>query len=183
MIRRAILSVEAGDPGRDRLCIRPLRQHDGPEVIIPDEGEYQHGKCGQRGLHQGQDHVPEYPPFRDTFDAGRLEAVAIRLRELYLGTAEDADRVEAKVSTEFISRLVAEVTKGFKGDVGVVPRQFLRELVTQLDLVEEHGEYDPMSEYGFQPVELSAPEQHAIAGGAPAHEDEADEEVPVEQVW
>ena len=117
------------------------------------------------------------------FDAGRLEAVAIRPRELYLGTAEDADRVEAKVSTEFISRLVAEVTKGFKGDVGVVPRQFLRELVTQLDLVEEHGEYDPMSEYGFQPVELSAPEQHAIAGGAPAHEDEADEEVPVEQVW
>jgi hypothetical protein len=32
--------------------------------------------------------------------------------------------VVARLSDEFIERLVAEVTAGFKGDVGVVPRQF-----------------------------------------------------------
>ena len=67
------------------------------------------------------------------------------------------------VSTEFVERLVAEVTKGFKGDVGVVPRQFLREFVTQMDLVEENDDYSPMKEYGFQPDKLSPQEEKAIA--------------------
>src|SRR4051794_4981269 len=63
------------------------------------------------------------------FDADRLRAVALRLRELF--PTEDRSRIDSKVSTDFIDRLVAEVTKGFKGDVGVVPRQFLREFTTQ----------------------------------------------------
>jgi hypothetical protein len=39
-------------------------------------------------------------------------------------------------ANDAIDRLVAEVTAGFKGDVGVVPR-FLREFASQMDLVEE----------------------------------------------
>ena len=57
--------------------------------------------------------------------------------------ARDRARLDERVSLDFIDRLVAEVTKGFKGDVGVVPRQFLREFVTQMDLVEENDDYDP----------------------------------------
>ena len=97
------------------------------------------------------------------FDAERLRSVALRLRELYPDRGPRRASSQ-KVSTEFIDRLVDEVTTGFKGDVGVVPRQFLREFVTQLDLVDEHDDYDPMTEYGFTPTELSAEEQHVLTG-------------------
>lgn len=116
------------------------------------------------------------------FDADRLRSVALRLRELF--PAADRGRLDQKVSTAFVERLVAEVTTGFKGDVGVVPRQFLREFVTQLDLVEEHEDYEPMSEYGFQAKELRAEEQHVLSGAPLADlDDEADEFVLAEDVW
>jgi hypothetical protein len=70
--------------------------------------------------------------------------------------------------------------------VGVVPRQFLREFVTQLDLVEEQPEYEPMVEYGFKAGELSAEEQHALTGEALTKPDDGDGDedlVPPEDVW
>ncbi len=114
------------------------------------------------------------------FDEPRLKSVAIKLRELY--PAQDRTRIESKVSVEFIDRLVAEVTKGFRGDVGVVPRQFLRQFVTQLDLVDENDDYDPMTEYGFQPQELSAEEQYAITG-SPKLIDDDDSLAVAEDTW
>jgi hypothetical protein len=116
------------------------------------------------------------------FDAERLRSVALRLRELF--PAAERGALDRKVSTEFIDRLVARVTAGFNGDVGVVPRQFLREFVTQMDLVEENQHYDPLTEYGFSPVELSAEEQHVLTG-APlvTRDDDGDAPVPQEDVW
>jgi hypothetical protein len=116
------------------------------------------------------------------FDAERLHAVALRLRELF--PAADRAHLDGKVSVQFVDRLVAEVTAGFKGDVGVVPRQFLREFVTQMDLTEEHPEYDPMTEYGFHPAALSVEEQHVLSG-APllVPDDEAEALIPQEDVW
>ena len=96
------------------------------------------------------------------FDAERLKAVALRLRELF--PARDPARRDARVSTAFVERLVAEVTTGFKGDVGVVPRQFLREFVTQMDLVDEQDDYDPAADYGFTPTELRPEEEHVLTG-------------------
>ena len=58
-----------------------------------------------------------------TFDAERLKEVALRLRESY--PTSDRTNLTTKVTSEFIERLVSKVTTGFKGDVGVVPRQFL----------------------------------------------------------
>ena len=119
------------------------------------------------------------------FDAERLQAVALRLRELF--PTADRGHLDRRVSAAFIERLVADITAGFKGDVGVVPRQFLREFVTQMDLVEEHDDYDPMTEYGFDPSRLGADtiraeEQHALTGAPPVS---ADDEglVPQEDVW
>ena len=114
------------------------------------------------------------------FDAERLRAVAVRLRELY--PARDRARLESRISTVFIERLVAQVTAGFKGDVGVVPRQFLREFVTQMDLVEEHEDYDPVAQYGFMPKELRPEEEQAIRGVAATTEDDGSL-VPKEDVW
>jgi len=117
------------------------------------------------------------------FDADRLRSVALRLRELF--PTADRGRLDQKVGPAFVERLVAEVTKGFKGDVGVVPRQFLREFVTQLDLVEEHPEYEPMTEYGFAAKDLSPEEQHVLTGAplAALDDKETDGLVPAEDVW
>ena len=115
------------------------------------------------------------------FDAQRLEAVALRLREIY--PAADRARLDAEISSEFVDRLVAQVTAGFKGDVGVVPRQFLRELVNQMDLVDEHDDYHPMQEYGFSPSQLSAEEEHVLSGAALGLAGADDELVPEEDVW
>ena len=116
------------------------------------------------------------------FDAERLKAVALRLRELF--PARDPARRDARVSTAFVERLVADVTAGFKGDVGVVPRQFLREFVTQLDLVDEQDDYDPAADYGFTPTELRPEEEHVLTGIAPqVEDDEPAGLVPQEDVW
>lgn len=119
------------------------------------------------------------------FDAERLRAVALRLREMY--PAQDRIRLESRIGNEFVGKLVDEVTRGFKGDVGVVPRQFLREFVTQLDLVDENEDYEPMREYGFTPRELTPEEEEALGGGAfraEAAAGESDDElVPLEDVW
>jgi hypothetical protein len=115
------------------------------------------------------------------FDAERLQAVALRLRELY--PSQDRARLELCVSVGFVARLVREVTAGFKGDVGVVPRQFLREFVTQMDLVEENADYDPQVEYNFRPSPpLSAEEEHVLTG-SPLFAQDDEGLVPQEDVW
>ena len=115
------------------------------------------------------------------FDASRLRSVALRLRELY-GTTDRA-RLEQKISTEFIDRLVADVTTGFRGDVGIVPRQFLRAFVTQLDLVEEHDDYNPMVDYTFAVQAPTAEEENAMSGLTTTPLDVDDDLVPSEDVW
>ena len=118
------------------------------------------------------------------FDAARLRGVAIKLRDLY--PAQDRERLFERVSDPFLDRLIAEVTRGFRGDVGVVPRQFLREFVNQMDLVDQHSDYDPMAEYAFSPGALRAEEQ-AARGEAPPPGPPADEPdggiLAVEDVW
>ncbi len=115
------------------------------------------------------------------FDAPRLTAVALRLRELY--PAQDRHGLDSRVSRAFIERLVRKVSAGFRGDVGVVPRQFLREFVTQMDLVQEHDDYDPMSAYGFSPTELSPEEEHALSGAVLDAGGDEDGLVAQEDAW
>lgn len=70
------------------------------------------------------------------FDHARLKDVGLRLRELY--PAGDPNHVKQKVTPDVIAGKVDEVTNGFGGDVGIVPRQFLRSLVNLFDVVAEN---------------------------------------------
>lgn len=74
------------------------------------------------------------------FDKARLREVALKLRGLYA----DGDRnvLEAKVTPQSIDKLIDEVTSGFRGDVGVVPRQFLRRLVNLFEICQDPA-YEP----------------------------------------
>jgi hypothetical protein len=164
----------------------------------PEFFDTRHGVAGLEPLHrrisfskQGSFASLRQPQLELTpFEAERLRSVATRLRELYPSGTRSV--LEERVSLEFIDRLVAEVTKGFRGDVGVVPRQFLREFVTQLDLVEENDDYVPMELYGFDPTQISTvaltPEEQQRLGGtsdsAPLDElEEGPELIPTEDVW
>lgn len=116
------------------------------------------------------------------FDAERLVNVAMRLRELF--PARDRGRLMDRISDEFLDQLVAKVTTGFKGDVGVVPRQLLREFVDQMDLVDENEDYVPMHEYGFKPADLVAEEEAVLSGvAATAGDSDDDTPVPYEDAW
>lgn len=132
------------------------------------------------------------------FDAERLGKVARKLRDLY--PMPNRARVMARVSDGFIDRLVAKVTEGFRGDVGVVPRQFLRQVIDVMDLVDEHEEYEPDRAFDFSPKALTglSPEEQAAldgrgkaaagAGAAPAgaaggDDEDGDGPVPAVQVW
>ena len=155
----------------------------------PDFFDSRHGVAGLAPLHeriafmkQGNRVNPRQPQLELVpFDAARLRAVAVRLRELY--PSKSPERILGRLSDEFIERLVAEVTAGFKGDVGVVPRQFLREFVNQLDLVDDDADYEPMREYGFKPAELKPEEELAIKGQPFTPEDGDEGPVPVEEVF
>ena len=70
------------------------------------------------------------------FDRERLKDVGLRLRQLY--PMGDPNIVAQKVTPEIINAKVDEITKGFGGDVGIVPRQFLRSLVNLFDVVAEN---------------------------------------------
>lgn len=107
------------------------------------------------------------------FDAGALTQVALKLRDIYGYGSKDQARLEGAVPREFVEQLVAQVTEGFKGDVGVVPRQFLRRLVDVFDKVEDDPEYEPMSAHDFTPTEMT-PEEESIVSGRPLYDPDSD---------
>lgn len=74
----------------------------------------------------------------------RLLNIAIRLRDLY--PTKERMRINQKVNDEFLKRYADEITKGFKGLVGVVPRLFIRDLINIFDLVADNEDFDPAKE-------------------------------------
>jgi hypothetical protein len=97
------------------------------------------------------------------FDRERLKDVGLRLRELY--TMGDPNIVAQKVTPERIAARVDEVTRGFGGDVGIVPRQFLRSLVNLFDVVAENPD-EPLPELPPE-LPMTPIEERAAAGKKP----------------
>ncbi len=96
------------------------------------------------------------------FDRERLLNVATRLRSLHPDlTPEDA---ELRVPKALLEQLVDKVTAGFHGDVGVVPRQFLRTFVNILDILAEDPAQEAGVLLGFTPAALTSEEEAVMAG-------------------
>jgi hypothetical protein len=96
------------------------------------------------------------------FDRERLLKVALKLRGLHPDLPEE--EAERRLPRDVVEGLVDKVTEGFHGDVGVVPRQFLRTLVNVLDMLVDNPEQDAHQLLGFQPADLT-PEEEAILAG------------------
>jgi len=96
------------------------------------------------------------------FDRERLLKVALKLRTLHPDLApEDAER---RMPRELVEQLVDAVTAGFRGDVGVVPRQFLRTFVNVLDVLADDPDQNAHGLLGFEPAALTAEEEAVLAG-------------------
>jgi len=103
------------------------------------------------------------------FNGERLKEVGLRLRELY--PMGDPNIVAQKVTPEIINAKVEEVTKGFGGDVGIVPRQFLRTLVNLFDVVAENPEAE------LPALKKTVVEERAVEGKKPLeYEPEPDDD-------
>jgi hypothetical protein len=107
------------------------------------------------------------------FDAARLKDVAQRLLSIF--PSPDRLSLERRVTPVYIERLIASVTQGFAGDVGVVPRQFLRRFVDVLDLATDHPDFDPNRELAFEPKEPNEAEKR-LAKKQPPYDSEPDDE-------
>jgi hypothetical protein len=120
---------------------------------------------------------PKQPQLElNPFDKQRLKAVALKLREIF--PSNNKSRIYNLVDDEFLEFLCNSVTEGLKGDVGVIPRQFLRELITVLDLAEEHDgsdggkPYIPKDVYNFPSGALSEEDQTLADGNTLSGTDE-----------
>jgi hypothetical protein len=99
------------------------------------------------------------------FDRARLIQVALRLRALHPDLApEDTER---RFPNATLEALVDRVTAGFRGDVGVVPRQFLRTFVNILDILADDPDQHADALLDFKPAELSPEEAAVLAGRSP----------------
>ena len=99
------------------------------------------------------------------FDRARLKDVGLRLRQLYPGG--DPNIVAQKVSPDVIEGRVDEVTKGFGGDVGIVPRQFLRTLVNMFDVIAENPDADLQRQARTSDLPRTPVEERAAEGKKP----------------
>jgi P-loop Domain of unknown function (DUF2791) len=95
------------------------------------------------------------------FDNQDLKELALKLRELY--PTDNRSQLNTKVTPEFIDLLVTKVTEGFAGDVGIVPRVFLRVFVTILNLASTESTFDPMKDSDYK-LELNSEEIRMIQG-------------------
>jgi hypothetical protein len=96
------------------------------------------------------------------FDPERLLKVALKLRSLHPDLGPD--EAERRVPRELVEQLVDRVTAGFHGDVGVVPRQFLRTFVNVLDTLADDPDKDAHTLLGFTLGELTKEEEAVLAG-------------------
>ena len=106
------------------------------------------------------------------FDAVRLKEVAVRLREIY--PTLNYTQLVNKITPDFINQLIAKVTTGFGGDVGVIPRQFLRQLIDLFDLAADHSDFNPQLDQGFEIKEPNEQEQR-LKEGRSLFEEELDD--------
>jgi hypothetical protein len=106
------------------------------------------------------------------FDAVRLKEVAVRLREIY--PTLNYTQLVNKITPDFINQLITKVTTGFGGDVGVIPRQFLRQLIDLFDLAADHPDFNPQLDQGFEIKEPNEQEQR-LKEGRSLFEEEPDD--------
>jgi hypothetical protein len=111
--------------------------------------------------------------FLPGFDPERLVAVGRKIRDLYSQDAAARDRVLALADDAYIAALAGAVAGDLGGQVGVVPRIFLKKLVGDvLDRIDQHPDFDPRRHYRLTIADEELTRVERAARGAPASVDD-----------
>ncbi len=118
---------------------------------------------------------PRAPQIRlPAFDLDRLVEVGIRVRDIFADGSAVADRIRSVVDDSYLRDLGVAVSGALGGQIGVVPRLYLRKLVGDvLDRVELFADFDPRTHYKLtvNSAELTDAERLA-AGSSPLSPDD-----------
>lgn len=83
------------------------------------------------------------------FDADRLVAVGIRVRDIYAEGRDNAERIRQLVDDAYVRDFAGAVTGELGGSVGIAPRVYLKKLVDVLDRVDQFADYAPRRDYAL----------------------------------
>ncbi len=117
----------------------------------PDFFDNRRGVKGLQPLHERiglEDPNDPFPNYRQAqvaiqpFDRAKLLTVGGRVREIYETAYGSLD--DSRASDALLESLADRMTARFGGEVKVVPRQFLRQLVNTFDLIQTYEEYEPL---------------------------------------
>ncbi len=107
------------------------------------------------------------------FDHARLVEVGRKVRDIYAQDAAARDRVLALADDAYLSGLAGAVVGDLGGQVGIVPRIFLKKLVVDvLDRIDQHADFDPRRHYRLTVDDGELTRVERAARGAPASVDE-----------
>jgi hypothetical protein len=152
----------------------------------PEFFDNKRGVAGLQPLHDrikfqffgSEDKAPlKQPQLKLTpFNRDRLREVAMKLRQLYpTEKLESRALLEQRVPAQFVEGLIAKVSEGLAGDVGVVPRQFLRTLVGVFDMVIDDPTFVPAKQMDIKLTAMTEDEQRK-ANGQPPYDSEPDDD-------
>jgi hypothetical protein len=103
------------------------------------------------------------------FTTDSLVELGGKVRDLYAGGSDAAERVRSVVDDAYVADLAGAVAGHLGGTVGVAPRVFLKKLVGDvLDRVDQFAEFDPRRHYRLtvSDAELTEVERNARRGVA-----------------
>ncbi len=104
-----------------------------------------------------------------SFDLAGLTELGRRVRNLFAGGSQAADRIHHRASEETLDRLARGITGELGGRVGVAPRLFLKKLVDLLDRIELFPDFDPLRDHPLTllPTEMTREERASRGASQP----------------
>jgi hypothetical protein len=82
------------------------------------------------------------------FDHEALVELGMRVRDIYAGASDNAERIQRLADRAYVAALATAVTGNLGGKVGVAPRIFLKKLVGEvLDRIDQFPDFDPSRDY------------------------------------
>jgi len=111
---------------------------------------------------------PRAPQIRlPAFDLARLVEVGVRVRDIFAEGSAAEERVRELADDAFLSDLAVAVAGKLGGQVGIVPRLYLRKLITEvLDLIELYPDFRPRDHAVSVRVEEMTEAERSAAGAA-----------------
>jgi len=103
------------------------------------------------------------------FNLEKLCEVGRKVRDVYMAHAQAPERISRKSNNAYITELAQAVTGKLGGKIGVVPRIFLKKLVSDiLDRIDQFDDFGPNEHYQLtlQDAEMTAAERQAASASS-----------------